>query len=424
MSDLDFLRMRASRIGYQVGVNNKKLYFKPKGSPIRPGGGSETIELEYPNSLGKFAARLSTAAQAKKVTVRGWDPKTKKMVMGESASSDKAPETNAGKSGGGAAGAFDADAELHIDAEIYSQKEAEILAQAKMDQLATNFIFADGSTAGNPSLQPGAKIKVVGSGEFDGTYTVADTIQRFTRSGYETQFKVGHGDPNGAPGGGGTGVGGRADKNMSFTLGIVVDNNDPEGQGRIKVKLPTLSDSVQTFWSRVMAPSAGKDRGFFWLPEIEDEVMVGFLGGDPSQPIILGALWNGMDSPPKSNSDVLEGSKVAKRLMKSRSGHVIQFDDTSGDEKVEIEDKNGNKIVFECNTDKLTIEFSGDIEMTSKKNINIKAMMGVSIEAGTTFSAKGNAMASLESTGATSIKGTTTQIQGTPVTVNASLAVM
>src|SRR5262249_15591903 len=161
------------------------------------------------------------------------------------------------------------------------------------------------------------------------------------------------------------------------------DNNDPEGLGRVKVKLPTLPGDVQSFWSRVMTPSAGKERGIFWLPEIEDEVVVAFMGGDPSQPLVMGGVWNGADKPPKADADVVEGGKVAKRLMKSRSGHMIQFDDTSGDEKVEIEDKKGNKIVFECSTDKLTIEFAGDIEMKSQKNISIKAMMGVSIEAGT-----------------------------------------
>jgi len=419
LTDLEFLRQRASRIGYQVGVNDKKLYFKPKGKPIRPGGDSTVIDVEYPNTLAHFTARLSTVAQAKKVVVHGWDPKRKDYVMGESSSSDKAPETKMGKAGGAPAGKFNTDAELHIEDEVYSQKEAEILAQAKMDQLATSYIHATGSTAGNPALQPGAKVKVAGVDQFDGTYTVADTVHRFTRSGYETQFKVGHGDPNAAPGGGVLGQAkGGGSKNLAFGIGIVVDNADPDQLGRVKVKLPMLPGDIQTFWSRVMTPSAGKERGFFWLPEIEDEVLVGFMGGDPSHPIVLGGLWNGMDRPPKGNSDVLESSAVAKRLMKSRSGHVIQFDDTRGDEKVEIEDKNGNKIVFECKTDKLVIDFKGDIEMKATKNIKIEAGLGLSLE-GLTFEAKGKTTASLEGA-TTSVKGTgPTQIQGAPVTVNA-----
>jgi uncharacterized protein involved in type VI secretion and phage assembly len=187
--------------------------------------------------------------------------------------------------------------------------------------------------------------------------------------------------------------------------------------------MPMLADTVQSFWCRIMTPSAGKDRGFFWLPEIDDEVLVGFMGGDPSQPIIMGSLWNGHDSPPATNSDVLEGSNVAKRVIKSRSGHIIQFDDTKGDEKVEIEDKNGNKIVFECKTDKLVIDFKGDIEMNASQNISIKAGLGLTLE-GMTFSAKGQTTAMLEGAMA-SIKSTgPTSIQGVPVTVNASLAVM
>lgn len=421
LTDLEFLRQRASRIGYQVGVNNKKLYFKPKGSPIRPGGDSNLIDLEFPKTMAQFSARLSSAGIAKKVTVRGWDPATKKNVIGEATRSDKAPETSMGKGAGDGASKFNASGELSLeDTAVYSQKEAEILAKAKLDQLATSYIIAEGTCAGDPSLQPGARVKVAGTGNFDGTYTVADTIHRFDSSGYKTVFKTGHGAPEASPLGDALKAGRDGGSHPQIAIGIVVDTKDPLEEGRVKVKLPWLAENMQTDWCRIIAPGAGKDRGFYWLPEVDDEVMLAFEMGNVARPYVIGGLWNRSDLPPKKdNADVLDDSAVIRRLMKSRSGHVIQFDDTRGDEKVEIQDKKGNKIVFECATDKLTIEFAGDIDISSQKNVNIKAGLAVSIEAGTSFSAKGNTTAEIEGTGTATVKASgALQLQGATVNVN------
>jgi phage protein D/phage baseplate assembly protein gpV len=408
-SDLEFLHLRAARIGYQVGVNDKKLYFKKMGQPIRPGASSATIELEIPNTLGSFSGRLSSAAQPKKVIVRGWDLNTKQEIIGEASQSDSVPETEMGKGGGSAAGAFNTDAELSVDTQVFNQKEAEILAKAKLDSLTTSYLMAEGTTEGNPALQPGAKVKVSGSGRFDGTYIVADARHTFTRSGYQTSFKVGHGDPKSS---GGTGRGGGG---ATMSIGIVTDNEDPQGIGRVKVKLPMLAADVQSDWARILTPSAGKERGFYWLPEVGDEVLVGFEQGTHSAPIVLGCLWNGQDGPPKPNADVKDGSDVAKRMMKSRSGHIIQFDDTRGDEKVEIEDKTGNKIVFYCKDDKIIIESHGDIELKAGQGIKLSARMGVEIEAGTSASLKAGTRAEVNGSAGVTLEG------GPSVAVNAAM---
>ena len=103
-------------------------------------------------------------------------------------------------------------------------------------------------------------------------------------------------------------------------VGVVTNTQDPAGLGRVKVKFPWLSDSEESFWARVATPMAGKGRGFYFLPEVEDEVLMAFEHGDARFPYVLGALWNGQDKPPESNED----GKNNIRSIKSRSGHVIR----------------------------------------------------------------------------------------------------
>ncbi len=170
------------------------------------------------------------------------------------------------------------------------------------------------------------------------------------------------------------------------TIGIVTNNKDKDGLGRVKVKFPLLSETDESYWARVLSPMAGKERGLYCLPEIEDEVLVAFENGMIDCPYILGGLWNGVDKPPESNQ-----SGVNRRLIKSRSGHTIILDDTKDKEKIIIQDKTQkNKIEIDSVGNKLTISFpeeksneividskSGKITVTGKDsevNIECKTM--------------------------------------------------
>ena len=110
-------------------------------------------------------------------------------------------------------------------------------------------------------------------------------------------------------------------------FGIVTNNKDPEGLGRVKVKLPWMADELESNWARVVTPMAGAQRGIYFLPEVDDEVLVAFEHGSAEHPYVLGALWNGKDKPPESNSD----GKNNTRTIRSRSGHVIRLTDTAGE---------------------------------------------------------------------------------------------
>ena len=142
--------------------------------------------------------------------------------------------------------------------------------------------------------------------------------------------------------------------------GIVTNNQDPDEMGRIKIQFPWLSDDNETDWVRIATLMAGAKRGMFFLPEVGDEVLVAFEHGDINHPYVIGALWNGVDIPPETNSD----GKNNIRKISSRSGHEIIFNDDSenSEEKIEIRSKSGHTIILDDTSDKAKIEIKTSAE--------------------------------------------------------------
>jgi uncharacterized protein involved in type VI secretion and phage assembly len=124
-------------------------------------------------------------------------------------------------------------------------------------------------------------------------------------------------------------------------VGVVTKIDDPDSLGRVKVAFPWLKDDDESRWARVVSMMAGPDRGAVFRPEVDDEVLVLFEHGDMRFPYVIGAVWNGKDGLPSERG---EDKKNDVRLIKSRSGHTLVFDDTSGSEKITITDKGGNVI--------------------------------------------------------------------------------
>lgn len=211
-------------------------------------------------------------------------------------------------------------------------------------------------------------------------------------------------------------------------VGIVINNDsanhaDKPGPGRVKVKIP-LMGMPESNWARMASWMAGKERGAFCLPEVEDEVLVAFENGDVNRPYIIGSLWNGQDLPPETNKD----GKNNIRLFKSRSGHVLQFADTKGEEsitltsakghviklddkggaeQIRISDKSGkNRIILDTKANKVSVSAGADIEISaggklalSAKSIEMKSSAGTAIEASAGMEVK--AAASMTIKGAT-----------------------
>ncbi|WP_437275934.1 phage baseplate assembly protein V [Sorangium sp. So ce375] len=160
-------------------------------------------------------------------------------------------------------------------------------------------------------------------------------------------------------------------------VGIVTNNQDDSGLGRVKVRFPWLSDADESNWARVATPMAGKDRGVYFLPEVDDEVLVMFEHGRVDSPFVVGALWNGEDTPPADNAD----GKNNVRIVKSRSGHTVTLDDTEGSEKITIADgKQKSTIVFDAAKGALSITSEGDFTVKVKGKLTLESDGDVAIK--------------------------------------------
>ncbi len=179
-----------------------------------------------------------------------------------------------------------------------------------------------------------------------------------------------------------------ADKVYEPVIALVTDNKDPSKLGRVKVKYPVVSQQDTSHWAPIIMLGAGKNRGWFFIPEVDDEVLVLFEHGDFTRPIVVGALWNGKDKPPDKN----DGSNT-RRLIKSRQGSKITFDDDKG--TITLEDGTGKgKITIDA-ANKITIEAlegdvcfqapQGDMKIVAKA-AEMKAQQNLEIHAGSNMS--------------------------------------
>jgi uncharacterized protein involved in type VI secretion and phage assembly len=184
------------------------------------------------------------------------------------------------------------------------------------------------------------------------------------------------------------------DEVKGVAVAVVTNNQDPENLGRVKVKYPWRAIEDESYWARITTFMAGNDMGGYFLPEVNDEVLVAFENGDIDHPIILGSLWSGKLKPPEKNAS----GKNDRRLIKSRSGHQVILDDTAGSEKIDIIDKSGRNLI--------TIKTSSNtIEITSAQDIILKAQGKISLEC-SQLEFKARATAKLESSGNMDLKAT------------------
>jgi phage protein D len=384
-TNLEFLQNRAAALGFLLYVRDKTLHCEP----LKTGG--SPVELEWGVTLHEFRPRLTTLGQLNSVTARGWDPASKQEVVGQAQNGQGAPQVGQQQNGGALAQhAFQVTAEaLVADRPLRVQAVADQLAQAVADRAAGRFIEAEGACNGNPTLVAGAtaQIQAVGT-RFGGAYFVTSTLHTYSaRQGYLTRFSITGYHPATLfnlltrP------AEERPDAPAGLVIGVVTDNQDPQGSGRVKVKYPWLSGEHASDWARVVVPGGGDQRGIEFLPEVNDEVLVGFEMGDIHYPYVLGGLWNGKDAPP--DGQVSSGGKIQKRIIRSRAGHTLTLDDSDGGGGITIADKNGNQLVLDSGSNALQITVKGDISLKAQGNLTLQAQgqlqikgMGITIDGG------------------------------------------
>lgn len=248
----------------------------------------------------------------------------------------------------------DKDVKSRLDSAVKTQKEA----------IQGNQVIING-TSDNPGIGLGKTVTI----EKQGSFRVIKVSHNYNSNGeYENNFEA------------------ISSKSLAYPKtniseypqaqsqsAIVKDNNDPDGLARVKVQFPwQVVDGLMTPWIRVIAPHSGTDKGFHFIPEIGEEVLIGFEGSNAERPYLIGSLYNGEAKPSEWQTD-----KNDVKAIRTRSGHTIELNDKKGEEKINIYDNEGSIITFDTKKKSLFIQSAEDIEISAK---NIKMMAEETIE--------------------------------------------
>ncbi|MFD0203266.1 MULTISPECIES: VgrG-related protein [Saccharothrix] len=378
VSDWEFLSRLAALVGAQIAVVEGKLEFglpeEPKSAPaVNAKAKANPLVLEVHRNLLSLRAAITAAEQVPEVRVRGWDDDTKQAVEATKPANALGTEVT-GVDPVALAGKFGSPPFL-VGGPHRTQAEADVVAAALATQLGAACAELAGVARGNPKLRAGTAVALTNVGEpLAGKYTLTSTRHLFSeQSGYTTEFTVSgrqerslYGLANGGPGGA---------PNRGLVPAIVSDVRDPAKAGRVKVTYPWLAPDFASGWARTVHSSAGNGYGGLVLPEVGDEVLVGFEHGDFDAPYVLGGLYNGKDKPPTLAKDPVDGNsgEVTARGFVSRKHHKVEFVE---DEGITIASGDGKFVVKLDQRNQV-------VEVTSGKAVTIKAQNGVTIDAGT-----------------------------------------
>lgn len=433
-SGLGLLTELARRVGYDWWVDSQTLHFK------KPASG-DTVNLSLSDDLQSFSVRAS-GHHPDEVEVNAWDRENQQAVSstaklsakdfsgsGVNADSDLARLVSSPGS------AFGGAAKLQTSAlSGLTNEEVEQLSKAVLTHAASCAVQAQGVAFGNGHIKLGATADVSHAGPLNGTYPITRVEHVFRpRAGFVTRFSSGDRWPTSIVDAIGVARSHRAvvASHLGLVVGVVTNIKDPNGAGRVKVKYPGLSDTIESDWARVVAVGGGADRGTAFVPEVNDEVLVGFETADPRQPVVIGGLYSSKRKIPSPNIDDGTGM-VQSRGMTSRLGHFIgMLDGTQpaqqaielslakgdsgtqniihlGQDKLSITIGEGLPVEINAGNSSLKFDQEGGLSITAPK-VSITAEQQFSVSAAQ-VSINGESQLSLQGNGATSLSGSTLQL--------------
>lgn len=395
-TDLGFLTTLARRAGFDWWVAGRTLHFKAPATVGPP------VEVTLHEDLISLSVRTSSVP-TQTVEVRGWDSANTRAIVGTATPPSRPPVAMAGSSG---SALQDGHPLTTAQVRPESQAEAEHLATSIAARQTASATEADGEVVGRPTIVPRALVRVT-SRAVKGDFAVTRCEHRFTAAdGYTTRFVAGDRSPHSLADllGGGGGVASAHGAFEGFAhLGpaVVTQIGKDDNLGRVKVQLPYMSEIDESHWARVLSAGGGPERGFWFLPEVGDEVLVAFEGGDPRFPVVLGGLYGKVSTP---QGELLDGNMVARRAVRSRLGHVLELadgaDDTTrhvliglgkdgkagtdyrmrlGEDRFDLELPQGKPIAIKSGTSQITITDKGAISISADE-ITIAANKSLSID--------------------------------------------
>ena len=244
---------------------------------------------------------------------------------------------------------IDKNAKQRLDKNIENQKKAIEIQQVKLAGISEN-----------PGVKLGNIVKVEGA-----SYRVISVTHTNNENGdYENRFTAVTAEFDTYPN---TNI--QAYPRGESQNAIVKDNADPEGLGRIRVQFPWQEEKGEmTPWLRIVTPHAGGDKGFHFIPEVDEEVLIGFEGGNAEKPYMLGSLYHGTAKPDSWKTDAND-----IKAIRTRSGHTIEFNDAKGAESITITDINSNRIYIDTANDNIEVTANNNITISTAENMTFNA---------------------------------------------------
>lgn len=423
-TDWDFLLCRAEANGLVVIVTDGKVVVTAPATGAEP-----VVTVRYGATLLELDAEIDARRQSKGIKASSWNATDQEVLEVEAKEPPKTKDGNLSSSD--LAAVLGGDAQQLRHGGKLSQPELQAWADGRLLRERLAKVRGWAKFQGFAGVAPGKIIEVTGIGErFEGKMYVSGVRHTVANGNWETDVQLGLSTElfaesyNLRP----LPAAGLLPAPSGLQIGIVtVLENDPDGEDRIKVRLPLVSAAEEGIWARIATLDAGNKRGTFFRPEIHDEVVVGFLAGDPRHPVILGMCNSSAKPAPEPAKDANH-----RRGYVSREKMSFVFDDenkivvieTPGGNKVTLsekdkgiflEDQNGNKISLDASG--IKIESSKDLTLKAAKEIKVEGM-NLELKAQSSFKAAGSASAEL-SGASTSIKGSaTTVVQGGLVRIN------
>jgi phage protein D/phage baseplate assembly protein gpV len=381
-SDMAFLKSRAQRYFFDVYVEWDRLHFQ------FPRPQTAAHVLEWGRTLSSFTPRISAAGMAGLQVVRDYNQELATSIVSAAVAADFDPEDLVERLGSSALQLLAGLVRKGVrTGSVDNPLQAGVLARALLADLLEGMYEGEGECIGLPDLTAGRYVEIRGVGRrFSGTFRARKVVHRIDGSGFRTSFSItqrSHSSllgllrkkiveeppPN------------RAERFYGVVVGRVENNREalslPPATpiGRVKVSYPGLSPTVTSGWAPVARPMAGKNMGFFALPEEGEQVLVAFENGDLGKPYVIGSLWSDQAPPPATNATGTNPTRV----IRSRAGHTITFDDTADVGKLVVADARGSSITLDAVTGAVSIDAVGQLTLTAGTGITLSVTGGRTI---------------------------------------------
>jgi Rhs element Vgr protein len=415
VTDWDFMLLRAEANGQLVNVNDGAIKISKPDTEADP-----VLQVTYGTSILEFEAEMDARTQWKSVKATAWDYAGQQLFEADSSDASLAEPGNV--SGSELADTINLENfEMHHSGHLLEQ-ELQDWVNGIMLRSRLSKIRGRAKVEGFSGIKPGDMVKLEGVGDrFKGNAYVTAVKHEMGHGSWDTHIQFGldperyahhHKDISDLQ------SAGLASAIHGLHIGKVVQlENDPDGEHRILVKIPVIDNNAQGIWTRVASLDAGSSRGAFFRPEIDDEVIVGFINDDPRHAVMLGMLHSSAKPAPitaqdtnhekgfvtRSNMRIHFNDDTKTITIDTPAGNSIKLDEQG--QKIEIADQNQNKA---------TLSSTG-VKIESPTNIEIAAGANLTLSAGASLSIGGVSL-SIKADGSVSMEGAVTKISAQGIT--------